>query len=183
MPMQPSPMAELPGLRAFAFSFRLRSCFDQDVDRFSYVHGRPPLTVTLFVQRRPRLRRSAARARFGRRAGQEGRTARRRSGLGGLSPAPSMTICLMTTTSTRRLPVTVPLDPDTGRASQRAGGGVTLVAVDARSEIREFLRSRREMTLLRRACPLRRDPRVPRLRREEVALLARVSVLADVSDL
>ena len=81
--------------------------------------------------------------------------------------------------------MTVSLDPGTGRASQRAGGGVTLVSVDTRSEIREFLRSRRakitpEQAGLRTYGEKRR---VPGLRREEVALLARVSVLADVSDL
>jgi hypothetical protein len=81
--------------------------------------------------------------------------------------------------------VTVPFDPGTGRTSQRAGGGVTLVAVDARSEIREFLRPRRAEVTPEQA-GLRiygENRRVPGLRREEVALLARVSVLADVSDL
>ena len=103
----------------------------------------------------------------------------------GLSPAPSMTICSHDNQSTRRLPVTVSLDPDTGRASQRAGGGVTLVSVDARSEIREFLRSRRAKITPEQAGlpPYGENRRVPGLRREEVALLARVSVLADVSDL
>ena len=74
--------------------------------------------------------------------------------------------------------MTGPVDPGTGRPPHRARTGATLVVVDARSEIREFLTSRRakitpEQAGLRTYGATRR---VPGLRREEVALLAGVSV-------
>ncbi len=74
--------------------------------------------------------------------------------------------------------MTGPVDPGTGRPPQRARNGATLDAVDARSETREFLTSRRakltpEQAGLRTFGGTRR---VPGLRREEVAILAGVSV-------
>src|SRR6478736_3849961 len=74
--------------------------------------------------------------------------------------------------------MTVPVDPGTGRTPQRNRGGATLVPVDPGKEIREFLTSRRaritpEQSGLRTYGDNRR---VPGLRREEVALLAGVSV-------
>jgi transcriptional regulator with XRE-family HTH domain len=74
--------------------------------------------------------------------------------------------------------VTGPVDPGTGRPSQRAARGDNLGVMDTRSETREFLTSRRakitpEQAGLRTFGSTRR---VPGLRREEVALLAGVSV-------
>ena len=74
--------------------------------------------------------------------------------------------------------MTVPVDPGTGRTPQRDRGGATLVPWTRASEIREFLTSRRaritpEQSGLRTYGGNRR---VPGLRREEVALLAGVSV-------
>jgi transcriptional regulator with XRE-family HTH domain len=72
----------------------------------------------------------------------------------------------------------VPTGPGTGRASQTPDGGPSLDDVDNRQDIRDFLRSRRA-----RITPEQADMpiyggnrRVPGLRREEVALLAGVSV-------
>src|SRR3989441_12036072 len=80
--------------------------------------------------------------------------------------------------STRRRRVRVPVDPGTDRASQREPGGATLMSVDTRNEIREFLTSRRaKITPDQVDLPVYGDNRrVPGLRREEVALLAGVSV-------
>jgi len=74
--------------------------------------------------------------------------------------------------------VTDPADPGTGKPPQRGRCAVTLEVVDTKNEIREFLRSRRakitpEQSGLRTYGSTRR---VPGLRREEVALLAGVSV-------
>jgi transcriptional regulator with XRE-family HTH domain len=74
--------------------------------------------------------------------------------------------------------VGVPVYPGTGRAPQREPGGATLVLVDTKSEIREFLTSRRaRITPDQVGLPVYGDNRrVPGLRREEVAVLAGVSV-------
>jgi transcriptional regulator with XRE-family HTH domain len=77
----------------------------------------------------------------------------------------------------RRL--TDPVDPGTGRPPQHVRSGATLDVVDTRNEVREFLTSRRariapEQAGLRTYGSVPR--RVPGLRREEVALLAGVSV-------
>src|SRR6266536_5893584 len=74
--------------------------------------------------------------------------------------------------------MTDPVDPGTGRPPQPRRSGVTLVLVDARNEIREFLTSRR-VKITPEQAGLRTyggNRRVPGLRREEVALLAGVSV-------
>ena len=73
--------------------------------------------------------------------------------------------------------MTGPVDPGTASPCQRAPRGATLGTVDARSETREFLTSRRarltpDQAGLRTYGGRRR---VPGLRREEVALLAGVS--------
>jgi transcriptional regulator with XRE-family HTH domain len=75
--------------------------------------------------------------------------------------------------------LTDPVEPGTGRPPQPARSGATLELVDTKIEIREFLRSRRaritpEQAGLRTYGSGAR--RVPGLRREEVALLAGVSV-------
>jgi transcriptional regulator with XRE-family HTH domain len=74
--------------------------------------------------------------------------------------------------------VGVPVDPGTDRASQVVPGRGSLVIVDAKSEIREFLTSRRaKVTPQEAGLPIYGgNRRVPGLRREEVALLAGVSV-------
>ena len=74
--------------------------------------------------------------------------------------------------------MTDPVDPGTGSACQRDAGRRSLVDVDTRSEIREFLRSRRaRITPEQAGLPtFGGNRRVPGLRREEVALLAGVSV-------
>jgi transcriptional regulator with XRE-family HTH domain len=74
--------------------------------------------------------------------------------------------------------VTGPVDPGTGSPPLRARRGATLDVMDAKSEVREFLTSRRAKLTPDQA-GLRTfggTPRVPGLRREEVALLAGVSV-------
>jgi len=75
--------------------------------------------------------------------------------------------------------MTDPVDPGTGKTPHRARPVVTLDVVDTRSEIREFLTSRRAKLTPEQA-GLRTygtgPRRVPGLRREEVALLAGVSV-------
>ena len=72
-----------------------------------------------------------------------------------------------------------PVDPGTGRHPQPERAGVTLDVVDTSNEMREFLRSRRARLTPDQA-GLRTygtgPRRVPGLRREEVALLAGVSV-------
>src|SRR5438552_10915661 len=71
-----------------------------------------------------------------------------------------------------------PADPGTGRPPRPRRRGVTLITVDTRNEIREFLTSRRAKITPEQA-GLRTygvNRRVPGLRREEVALLAGVSV-------
>jgi transcriptional regulator with XRE-family HTH domain len=74
--------------------------------------------------------------------------------------------------------VTDPVVPGIGRASQRQADGRTLVLVDTRNEIREFLTSRRARISPEQAglSWYGENRRVPGLRREEVALLAGVSV-------
>ena len=78
-----------------------------------------------------------------------------------------------------RLRLTDPVVPGTGRPPQRARSSASLGVLDTRNEIREFLTSRRaritpEQAGLRTYGSGAR--RVPGLRREEVALLAGVSV-------
>src|SRR3954470_22984496 len=84
--------------------------------------------------------------------------------------------CLQSTTESRN--VRVLLDPGTGSTSQDRPGGSTLGVVDPRSEIREFLTSRRaKITPQQAGLPVFGDTRrVPGLRREEAAMLAGVSV-------
>jgi hypothetical protein len=74
--------------------------------------------------------------------------------------------------------VGVPVGPGTDRASQDASGGGSLVVVDPKSEMSEFLTSRRaKVTPNQAGLPIYGgNRRVPGLRREEVALLAGVSV-------
>jgi transcriptional regulator with XRE-family HTH domain len=74
--------------------------------------------------------------------------------------------------------LTAPADPGTGRTPHSPSGGRTLVHVDTKNEIREFLTSR-----LARITPEQAglawdggNRRVPGLQREEVALTAGVSV-------
>ena len=71
----------------------------------------------------------------------------------------------------------VPLGRGTGRVTQRQATGFTLELVDTKEEIREFLTSRRARITPEQA-GLRSygSRRVPGLRREEVAVLAGVSV-------
>ncbi len=73
--------------------------------------------------------------------------------------------------------VRVLVDRGTGRVSQRWGAGFTLGLVDTKKEIRDFLTSRRARITPEQA-GLRSygSRRVPGLRREEVAVLAGVSV-------
>src|SRR3954470_2913066 len=84
--------------------------------------------------------------------------------------------CLQSTTESRN--VRVLLDPGTGSTSQDRPGGSTLGVVEPRSEIREFLTSRRaRITPQQAGLPVFGDTRrVPGLRREEAAMLAGVSV-------
>ena len=71
----------------------------------------------------------------------------------------------------------VPVDRATGRVSQRRTVGSTLDLVDTKKEIREFLTSRRARITPEQAGLRSYGPRrVPGLRREEVAVLAGVSV-------
>jgi len=74
--------------------------------------------------------------------------------------------------------VTDPVVPGTGSIPQRRPGRRTLVHVDTRTEIREFLTSRRGRITPEQAglAWYGENRRVPGLRREEVALLAGVSV-------
>ena len=73
--------------------------------------------------------------------------------------------------------VRVPVDRGTGRVSRRSGAGSTLAPVDTKKEIREFLTSRRARITPDQAGLRSFGPRrVPGLRREEVAVLAGVSV-------
>lgn len=71
-----------------------------------------------------------------------------------------------------------PVDPGNGRTPHARVSGPSLVVVDSRNEIREFLASRRaSITPKQAGLPAYGDNRrVPGLRREEVALLAGVSV-------
>lgn len=67
----------------------------------------------------------------------------------------------------------VPVDTGTGRVSQRQPGGASLNFMDARSEIREFLTSRRaKLTPDQVGLAAYGARRVPGLRREQVAVLA-----------
>jgi transcriptional regulator with XRE-family HTH domain len=77
-----------------------------------------------------------------------------------------------------RVGVGVPVDPGTDRASHRGEHGRSLVVVDNRNEIRQFLTSRRaRITPEQAGLPAYGgNRRVAGLRREEVALLAGVSV-------
>ncbi len=70
------------------------------------------------------------------------------------------------------------VDPGNDRASQRGPGRCSVVGVDSRNEIRDFLASRRaRITPERAGLPAYGgNRRVTGLRREEVALLAGVSV-------
>src|SRR3984893_6183048 len=78
-------------------------------------------------------------------------------------------------TGSRELRVLV--DRGTGRVSHPPPGGSTLPVVDTKSEIREFLSSRRARITPEQAGLASYGPRrVPGLRREEVAVLAGVSV-------
>ena len=71
----------------------------------------------------------------------------------------------------------VPVEGGTGRASQPGRPGLRLVSWTPSSEIREFLTSRRaKITPEQAGLHVLRPRRVPGLRREEVALLAGVSV-------
>jgi Helix-turn-helix domain len=73
--------------------------------------------------------------------------------------------------------VRVPVERGTDRVSQPGGEQSYAVIVDARSEIREFLTSRRaKITPERAGLTSHGQRRVPGLRREEVAVLAGVSV-------
>src|SRR5439155_6202227 len=80
--------------------------------------------------------------------------------------------------STRRRRVTDPVDPGTGRSPQPRAERSYPRHVDTRAEIREFLTSRRARITPERAGLqwFGENRRVPGLRREEVALLAGVSV-------
>jgi transcriptional regulator with XRE-family HTH domain len=72
-------------------------------------------------------------------------------------------------------PVTAP--PHADRASQPPGCGRTVVGVDSRAEVREFLTSRRaKITPEQARVPQAGCRRVPGLRRSEVAALAGMSV-------
>src|ERR1700675_3866032 len=79
--------------------------------------------------------------------------------------------------STGTRDVRVPVDRGTGGVPQRRTAGFTLDLVDTKKEIREFLTSRRSRITPEQAV-LRSygSRRVPGLRREEVAVLAGVSV-------
>src|SRR5206468_11023218 len=79
--------------------------------------------------------------------------------------------------STGSREVRVPVDRAIGRVPQRRRAGSTLDLVDTKKEIREFLTSRRARIKPEQA-GLRSygSRRVPGLRREEVAVLAGVSV-------
>src|SRR2546427_8321596 len=79
--------------------------------------------------------------------------------------------------STRSRDVRVPVGRATDRVPQRWAAGFTLAFVDTKKEIRDFLTSRRARITPEQA-GLRSygSRRVPGLRREEVAVLARVSV-------
>src|ERR1700733_10965568 len=71
----------------------------------------------------------------------------------------------------------VPVEGGTGRVSQQPGPGSTLVLVETKQEIQEFLTSRRAaITPEQAGVPSYGPRRVPGLRREEVAVLAGVSV-------
>src|ERR1700734_4475250 len=71
----------------------------------------------------------------------------------------------------------VPVEGGTGRGSQQPGPGSTLVVVETKREIREFLTPRRAaITPEQAGLPSYGSRRVPGLRREEVAVLAGVSV-------
>src|SRR6476660_5358773 len=71
----------------------------------------------------------------------------------------------------------VPVDGGTGRVTLAARAGSTLEAVETKQEIREFLTSRRaRITPERAGLNSYGGRRVPGLRREEVAVLAGVSV-------
>ena len=71
----------------------------------------------------------------------------------------------------------VPVDGGTGRVTLAARAGSTLESVETKQEIREFLTSRRaRITPERAGLNSYGSRRVPGLRREEVAVLAGVSV-------
>src|SRR4029077_379831 len=79
--------------------------------------------------------------------------------------------------STRSREVRVPVDRATGRDSQARPAGSTLRGVDTKQEIREFLTSRRARITPDQVELASYGPRrVPGLRREEVAVLAGVSI-------
>ena len=71
----------------------------------------------------------------------------------------------------------VPVKGGTGRVPQARAAGSTLRLVDTKQEIREFLTSRRgRITPEQAGLPTYGSRRVPGLRREEVAVLAGVSI-------
>jgi transcriptional regulator with XRE-family HTH domain len=73
--------------------------------------------------------------------------------------------------------VRVPVDRATGRVPQSGAAGSTLTSVETKSEIRDFLTSRRaRITPAQAGLRSYGSRRVPGLRREEVAVLAGVSV-------
>ena len=79
--------------------------------------------------------------------------------------------------STGSREVRVPVDRATGRDSQTRPAGSTLWSVDTKQEIREFLTSRRARITPDQVELTSYGPRrVPGLRREEVAVLAGVSI-------
>jgi transcriptional regulator with XRE-family HTH domain len=83
--------------------------------------------------------------------------------------------CLQKSTGSRD--VRVPVDRATGRVPQRRPAGFTLDLVDTKKEIRDFLTSRRaRITPEQAGLHSFGSRRVPGLRREEVAVLAGVSV-------
>src|SRR4051812_27501234 len=101
------------------------------------------------------------------------RTRPRRSG----PPVACMVVVRTRRGKQRTAPSGRPCERGTGRVSQSARDRITLASVDARSEIREFLTSRRaRITPETVALPTYGSRRVPGLRREEVAVLAGVSV-------
>src|SRR4051812_38324030 len=100
------------------------------------------------------------------------RTRPRRSG----PPVACMVVVRTRRGKQRTAPSGRPCERGTGRVSHSAPDRITLASVDTRSEIREFLTSRRaRITPEQVGLPTYGSRRVPGLRREEVAVLAGVS--------
>src|SRR5437870_3161451 len=78
--------------------------------------------------------------------------------------------------STTSRDVRVPVDRGTGAVSQERAVGSTLDLVDTKKEIRDFLTSRRARITPEQGLRSYGSRRVPGLRREEVVVLAGVSV-------